>query len=321
MTPSFVAVAELEDGRPTELALAAATAARGLAAAAGGTACCLVVAAEPADAAAELAHFVPDVVAVADPRCGHETQAPLVVQAALQMLDQGANYLVVPASATGRDVVGYLVGLRGLGVLANAEGVEWDGATVRATGALLGGAQGCTSPLTTGTGAVLLAAGSTTAQPSGAQGGVRTLGARSSPIPPVAVVASVLDSSEVALEDARVIVVGGRGVGGADGFRLVKEIADGLGGVVGATRAAVDAGWVPYARQIGQTGRTVHPDVYLGLGVSLATQHRMGMRNSGTVIVVNTDPDAPAGDVADLYIQVDLFEFGSAFLAALRARG
>jgi electron transfer flavoprotein alpha subunit len=122
------------------------------------------------------------------------------------------------------------------------------------------------------------------------------------------------------LEDARVVVVGGRGVGSPEGFGLVEELATLLGGVSGATRASVDAGWVPYARQIGQTGRIVKPALYLGLGVSGAMQHRVGMQASETIVAINRDPDAPIAEVADLFVIADLFAVGPALAAEIRAR-
>jgi electron transfer flavoprotein alpha subunit len=126
--------------------------------------------------------------------------------------------------------------------------------------------------------------------------------------------------AEASLEEARVVVVGGRGVGSPEGFGIVEDLAGLLGGVVGATRASVDAGWIAYARQIGQTGRVVKPALYLGLGVSGAMQHRVGMQSAGTIVAVNRDPDAPIAEVADLFVVGDLFEVGPALAAELRAR-
>ena len=90
--------------------------------------------------------------------------------------------------------------------------------------------------------------------------------------------------------------------------------------MVGATRASVDAGWIPYARQIGQTGRVVKPALYLGLGVSGAMQHRVGMQSSQAIVIVNRDPDAPMAEVADLFVVGDLFEVAPALTAEIRAR-
>jgi electron transfer flavoprotein alpha subunit len=109
-------------------------------------------------------------------------------------------------------------------------------------------------------------------------------------------------------------------VGGAEGFALVEELAAVLGGAVGATRAAVDSGWIPYAQQIGQTGKIVKPQLYLALGISGAIQHKVGMQTAGTIIAVNRDPDAPIADFADLMVVGDLFDVGRALLSELRAR-
>ena len=124
----------------------------------------------------------------------------------------------------------------------------------------------------------------------------------------------------VSIEEARVIVAGGRGIGSADGFGLVRALADQLGGAVGASRAAVDSGWIPYALQIGQTGKIVKPQLYLALGISGAIQHKVGMQAALTIVAVNRDPDAPIAEFADLLVVGDLFEVGEALLVALRGR-
>ena len=122
------------------------------------------------------------------------------------------------------------------------------------------------------------------------------------------------------IEEARIVVAGGRGVAGEDGFKIVQELADALGGAVGATRAAVDAGWINYAHQIGQTGKIVKPQLYLALGISGAIQHKVGMQTAETIVAVNRDPDAPIAEFADLLVVGDLFEVAPAISAALRAR-
>ncbi len=171
-------------------------------------------------------------------------------------------------------------------------------------------------------GIVTVRQGAVTAGEAGATGSVEHREPAGAPAFPAAVVLDRVDEAgaQVSLEEARVVVVGGRGVGGPEGFAIVEDLADALGGVVGASRAAVDAGWIPYSRQVGQTGRIVKPALYVGLGVSGAMQHRVGMQGSEAIVAVNRDPDAPMAEVADLFVIGDLFEVGPALAAEVRAR-
>jgi electron transfer flavoprotein alpha subunit len=116
------------------------------------------------------------------------------------------------------------------------------------------------------------------------------------------------ESEGPSIEDADVIVAGGRGLGGPEKFTLVEALAKALGGAVAATRAVVDAGWYPYATQVGQTGKTVSPKLYIACGISGAIQHKVGMQGSGTVIAINKDPNAPIFEFCDLGVVGDLHE-------------
>ena len=127
-------------------------------------------------------------------------------------------------------------------------------------------------------------------------------------------------ASGPSIEDADVIVAGGRGLGTPDGFRLAEDLAAALGGAVAATRAVVDAGWYPYATQVGQTGKSVSPKLYLALGISGAIQHKVGMQNSGTIVAINKDPNAPIFDFADFGIVGDLNQIVPKLAEFVRAR-
>ena len=126
-------------------------------------------------------------------------------------------------------------------------------------------------------------------------------------------------SASVSLDDAEIVVAGGRGVGSADNFgALVLPLAEALGAAVGATRAVVDAGWRPYAEQVGQTGKTVQPKVYVAVGISGATQHLSGMNKSKLIIVINKDADAPIFKIADYGLVGDVSAIVPALLEHIR---
>jgi electron transfer flavoprotein alpha subunit len=321
--PRFWVVGEPNaDGSISKLSTEVATIARALADAAGGDAIGVVVAAKPGRAAAELAAFLPRVIAIAEPGiAGHAWSVPAAEGVAAVLGDDADGLVLLGAGPDGRDLAGTLAALTGRGVLANATAVRWDGRLVVEMGAF-GGKLVTSSGFTGPGGIVTIRPNMVTAEPLNAPGAVEDRApAGNATLPRVAVVDSAEEAGVAApIEEARIIVSGGRGVGGPDGFELVRELAAELGGAVGATRAAVDSGWIPYSQQIGQTGKIVKPHLYLALGISGAIQHKVGMQTAETIIAVNRDPDAPIAEFADLLVVGDLFEVGRALLVALRGR-
>jgi electron transfer flavoprotein alpha subunit len=128
------------------------------------------------------------------------------------------------------------------------------------------------------------------------------------------------ESEGPSIEDAEVIVAGGRGLGKPENFSLAEDLAKALGGAVAATRAVVDAGWYPYASQVGQTGKTVAPKLYIALGISGAIQHKVGMQSSGTIVAINKDPNAPIFEYSDLGVVGDVHEIVPKLTGLVKAR-
>ncbi|TWP53547.1 electron transfer flavoprotein subunit alpha/FixB family protein [Lentzea tibetensis] len=226
---------------------------------------------------------------------------------ALAALASGAAAVLVSATVEGKEVAGRLAVRIGSGLLVDVVDIEEDGTGVQS---IFGGAFVVKSKVGTGTPVI-------TVRP----GGVEAVEAPGDAVLDESVSVSV-DAAKSArvtgreavtggdrpeLTEASVVVSGGRGVGSAESFAVVEKLADSLGAAVGASRAAVDSGYYPHQFQVGQTGKTVSPQLYIALGISGAIQHRAGMQTSKTIVAVNKDPEAPIFEIADFGVVGDLF--------------
>jgi electron transfer flavoprotein alpha subunit len=312
------------DGTLARSSAELATLAAALAGKAGAEAAGIVVAADPKAAAEELATYLPRVISIAEPLAADHAWGQIAAQRAAEIIDaEGPTVVLTGAGPDGRDAAGTLLALLDGAVLVNATAVSWEnGESVEMS--VFGGKLITTSAFTDDAGVriVTVRPNVVNPEPAKAAGNVEAHEPNAKlDLPAVKIVERLEEAgAAVSIDDARVIVAGGRGVGGEDGFKLVEELASLLGGAVGATRAAVDSGWIPYAQQIGQTGKIVKPRLYLAMGISGAIQHKVGMQTSETIIAVNRDPDAPIAEFADMLVVGDLFEVGNALVAELKAK-
>ncbi|HXQ91192.1 MAG TPA: electron transfer flavoprotein subunit alpha/FixB family protein [Acidimicrobiales bacterium] len=235
------------------------------------------------------------------------------------------DVILVPASYDGRDVAARLSVRLDAPVITNVVDVDSDGDSVSSQHGLFGGAQVATARFT---GAhpwiFVVRAKSFTAEASG--GAAPQVVAAPAPELGATNGAKVLarhaeERTGPKLDEADVVVSGGRGLGGAEHYAMIEELAKLLHGAAGASRAIVDAGWVPYSHQVGQTGKTVKPTLYVACGISGATQHLVGMKGSKNIIAINKDQDAPIFSVADLGIVGDVHKVLPKLIEALKAHG
>ena len=227
--------------------------------------------------------------------------------------------VLLAASADGKEIAGRLAARIGSGLLVDVVEVKEGGKGVHS---IFGGAFTVEAEASGDTPVITVRPGAVEAEPSAGAGEVVNVD-----VPEQAENATKILARQPAvagdrpeLTEATVVVSGGRGVGSAENFSVVEELADSLGAAVGASRAAVDSGYYPGQFQVGQTGKTVSPQLYIALGISGAIQHRAGMQTSKTIIAVNKDEEAPIFEIADLGIVGDLFKVAPQLTEAVKAR-
>jgi len=223
----------------------------------------------------------------------------------------GPSLILIPNTLFGRDLAGRIAARLKAGLASDVTGINVEGGKPQLVSPKLGGTTITTCAFKNSDyGVATVRPNSFTAAAGGAGSSVVPVEKPAGKTYLMLVEAENEEvSGEMGLEEAPAVVAGGRGLGGPEPFdTLLKPLAQTLGGTVGASRAAADAGWVPYSLQIGQTGKTISPNLYIAVGISGAIQHKVGMRTSGTIVAINKDASVPIGEFADLLVVGDLFQ-------------
>ena len=259
--------------------------------------------------------------------CDDETLAQFRVEAYGPLVTKLAQertpaVILFGASTRGRDLAAWVAADLDAGLVADGIGLEVSDGTVKVTRPVYAGKLLADAFVTGDTQLISLRSRAfAPAEPTGKDGEAEWVEAAvAAGDIPTEIVGFESSEGKVSLTDATIIVSGGRGVGGPEGFAPVQALADALGGAMGASRAAVDAGWIPYEHQVGQTGKTVSPDLYIAVGISGAIQHQAGMRTAKIIVAINKDPDAPIFKLASYGIVGDLFKVLPALTAEFKKR-
>ncbi|HET9945857.1 MAG TPA: electron transfer flavoprotein subunit alpha/FixB family protein [Actinomycetes bacterium] len=277
------------------------------------------------DAAKEsLAAYGANKVYVADaPDLVDHLVAPVAEVLAKVVADSSPAAVLLASSADGKEVAARLALKTGSGVITDATDVTGEGGAVVAEQQVFGGSTIVRSKVSTGTPLITVRPNSVPAeQTSGAAERVDVAVELSEAAKAARIVDRVVEEKgeRPELSEAAIVVSGGRGVGSGENFSVIEGLADALGAAVGASRAATDAGWYPHQHQVGQTGKTVSPQLYIAAGISGAIQHRAGMQTSKTIVAINKDPEAPIFELVDYGVVGDLHEVVPALTDKVKAR-